>query len=125
MLTVDQLRDHVHTGDIDTVLVVFPDMQGRFMGKRMLASFFLSELHRNGGAIEACDYLLAVDVDMKVLDGFRFRLGDAAIDRTDAEVVAAGLIGKMAAARVGRRCRSAIWPKRFVCRCLMTSTTNT
>ncbi|MFN8051143.1 MAG: glutamine synthetase family protein [Acidimicrobiales bacterium] len=72
MITIDQLRDLHHTGDIDTVLVVFPDMQGRFMGKRVVASFFLSELTNNGGAIEACDYLLAVDVDMKVLDGFRF-----------------------------------------------------
>ena len=72
MLTIDRLRELHDLGEIDTVLVVFPDMQGRFMGKRVLSSFFLSEVHNNGGAIEACDYLLAVDVDMKVLDGFRF-----------------------------------------------------
>lgn len=72
MLTIDRLRELHDVGDIDTVLVVFPDMQGRFMGKRVLSSFFLQEVPRNGGVIEACDYLLAVDVDMNVLDGFRF-----------------------------------------------------
>ena len=72
MLTVQDLTALVEDGEIDTVLVVFPDMQGRFMGKRVLARFFVDELGRNGGVIEACDYLLAVDVDMKVLDGFRF-----------------------------------------------------
>jgi glutamine synthetase len=73
MLSVEVLEDLVGRGEIDTVLVVFPDMQGRFMGKRVVGSFFVEELGRSsGGAIEACDYLLAVDVDMKVLDGFRF-----------------------------------------------------
>lgn len=72
MLSVERLRDLIAADEIDTVLVVFPDMQGRFMGKRVVASFFVEELGRNGGAIEACDYLLAVDVDMTVLDGFRF-----------------------------------------------------
>lgn len=72
MLTVDHLTDLTDRGEIDTVLVVFPDLQGRFMGKRVLADFFLRELPANGAAIEACDYLLAVDVDMTVLDGFRF-----------------------------------------------------
>ncbi len=72
MLTIDQLTDLHNAGEIDTVLVVFPDMQGRLMGKRVLSSFFLAEIPNNGAAIEACDYLLAVDVDMKVLDGFRF-----------------------------------------------------
>jgi len=72
MTTIDDLTALHNTGGLDTVIVVFPDMQGRFMGKRMMADFFLSEIPRNGGAIEACDYLLAVDVDMTVLDGFRF-----------------------------------------------------
>ena len=72
MITIDRLRELHDLGEVDTVLVVFPDMQGRFMGKRVMSGFFLDEMPRNGGAIEACDYLLAVDVDMKVLDGFRF-----------------------------------------------------
>jgi glutamine synthetase len=54
------------------VLVVFPDIQGRFMGKRVLADFFVDQLDLNGGTVEACNYLLAVDVDMTVLEGFQF-----------------------------------------------------
>jgi glutamine synthetase len=72
MITTDQLGDLVSDGLVDTVLVVFPDLQGRLMGKRVLADHFLGELGERGGSVEACDYLLAVDVDMTVLEGFRF-----------------------------------------------------
>src|ERR1700761_2153980 len=72
MLTVEQLTDLVANDHVDTVLVVFPDMQGRFMGKRVIARFFVDELEHNGGAVEACNYLLAVDVEMNVLPGFRY-----------------------------------------------------
>ncbi len=72
MLTVEQLSDLVDRGEVDTVLVVFPDMQGRFMGKRVLGRFFVDELDHNGGTVEACNYLLALDVDMTVLPGFRY-----------------------------------------------------
>jgi glutamine synthetase len=72
MLTPDELAAAVAADEIDTVVVAFPDMQGRLMGKRVRAAFFLEELPRNSGSVEACDYLLAVDVDMNVLEGFRF-----------------------------------------------------
>lgn len=72
MLTVDQLSGLVDSGEVDTVLVVFPDLQGRLLGKRVRAGHFLDELPRSGGAVEACNYLLAVDVDMTVLEGFRY-----------------------------------------------------
>ena len=72
MITIEQLTVLHEAGEVDTVLVVFPDMQGRFMGKRVLSSFFLSQVPVNGGSVEACNYLLAVDVDMNVLEGFRF-----------------------------------------------------
>ena len=48
--------------DIDTVLVVFPDLQGRLIGKRVTGHFFQDHVLDDG--IEACNYLLAVDVDM-------------------------------------------------------------
>jgi glutamine synthetase len=70
MITIEQLAELHNANEIDTVLVVFPDVQGRFMGKRVLSSFFLSEIPTSGGAVEACNYLLAVDVDMNVLEGF-------------------------------------------------------
>jgi len=71
MLSIEELTALHEAGEIDTVLVVFPDVQGRFMGKRVLSSFFLEQVPANGGSVEACNYLLAVDVDMNVLEGFR------------------------------------------------------
>jgi len=65
--TLDQLKADVKAGDIDTVLVAFPDMQGRLIGKRFQAEFFLD------GAIDethGCDYLLANDIDMEPVPGY-------------------------------------------------------
>jgi glutamine synthetase len=57
-------------GSVDTVVVAFPDMHGRPVGKRVTADFFQAHVAEHG--IEACDYLLAVDVDMNPLPGYRF-----------------------------------------------------
>ncbi|MEU6277844.1 glutamine synthetase family protein [Streptomyces populi] len=67
-LTVDELRDLVGAGDIDTVVLAFPDMQGRLQGKRFAAPFFLDEVLEHG--TEGCNYLLAVDTDMNTVDGY-------------------------------------------------------
>jgi glutamine synthetase len=67
-LTVDQLRTQVRDGDVDTVVVAFPDMQGRLQGKRIHAQFFLDTVLEHG--TEGCNYLLAVDVDMNTVDGY-------------------------------------------------------
>jgi glutamine synthetase len=68
MLTIDQLRAAVDDGSIDTVLVAFTDMQGRLQGKRCAAPYFLEEVMAH--AAEACNYLLAVDVEMNTVDGY-------------------------------------------------------
>jgi glutamine synthetase len=68
MLTLEQLRTHVDDGSIDTVLVAFTDMQGRLQGKRCAAPYFLEEVVPH--AAEACNYLLAVDVEMNTVDGY-------------------------------------------------------
>jgi glutamine synthetase len=65
------LEKRIGNGDIDTVLVVFPDMQGRFMGKRVMGDFFLHEILGDEG-MHACNYLLTVDVDMEPLPGYRY-----------------------------------------------------
>lgn len=67
-LTLDTLRAAFDAGEIDTVLVVAPDMQGRLMGKRFHAGFFL-----NGGYEEThcCNYLLALDMEMVTVPGYR------------------------------------------------------
>ncbi|MFE9249321.1 glutamine synthetase family protein [Streptomyces sp. NPDC007088] len=67
-LSVDELHLLVRAGDIDTVVLAFPDMQGRLQGKRFAAGFFLDEVLRHGS--EGCDYLLAVDVEMNTVDGY-------------------------------------------------------
>ncbi|MGI8531999.1 MAG: glutamine synthetase family protein, partial [Geodermatophilaceae bacterium] len=53
---------------VDTVLVAMTDMQGRLQGKRCGAEYFLDEVL--GHATEACNYLLAVDVEMNTVDGY-------------------------------------------------------
>jgi glutamine synthetase len=68
MLTLEQLRTSVADGAIDTVLVAFTDMQGRLQGKRCAAQYFLDEVAPH--AAEACNYLLAVDVEMNTVDGY-------------------------------------------------------
>ncbi|MDN5857606.1 MAG: glutamine synthetase family protein [Pseudonocardia sp.] len=68
MLTLDQLRTMVDDGQVDTVLVAFTDMQGRLQGKRCAAPYFLDEVVPH--AAEACNYLLAVDVDMNTVGGY-------------------------------------------------------
>ena len=70
MLELGDLKKRITEGSIDTVIVAFPDMQGRPVGKRVTGSFFLDHVLEHG--IEACDYLLAVDVDMEPLPGYRF-----------------------------------------------------
>ena len=67
-LTVEQLRTQVRDGALDTVVVAFPDMQGRLQGKRIHAQFFLDTVLEHG--TEGCNYLLAVDVDMNTVDGY-------------------------------------------------------
>ena len=70
MLTEAELRDLVTRGEIDTVLVVFPDLYGRLVGKRYDAGFFCAEVAAHG--MHACDYLLACDMEMDPVPGYRF-----------------------------------------------------
>jgi glutamine synthetase len=67
-LSRDELGRLVAAGDVDTVIVAFTDMQGRLMGKRVSARFFLDEAAEHGA--ECCNYLFAVDVDMSTVDGY-------------------------------------------------------
>ena len=68
-VTLEELRASIGSGAVDTVLVVFPDLQGRLVGKRVTGGFFLERVAE--GSIEACNYLLAVDVEMTPLPGYR------------------------------------------------------
>jgi glutamine synthetase len=67
-LSLDQLRSAIAEGEVDTVIVAFTDMQGRLIGKRVSARLFLEDAAAHG--VEACNYLLAVDVEMNTVDGY-------------------------------------------------------
>src|SRR3954452_11972526 len=67
-LTLDQLRTEISHERIDTVLLALTDMQGRLQGKRIVAQHFLDTVLEHGA--EACNYLLAVDVEMNTVPGY-------------------------------------------------------
>ena len=68
MMSVEQLAQDVKEGHIDTVLACQIDMQGRLMGKRFQAEFFLEsaidETH-------SCNYLQATDMEMETVEGYK------------------------------------------------------
>ena len=67
-MELDELREAVEQGTIDTVLLAITDMQGRLQGKRLTATHFLAEVVEHGA--EGCNYLLAVDVEMSTVEGY-------------------------------------------------------
>ncbi|MCF8481097.1 MAG: glutamine synthetase family protein [Rhodospirillum sp.] len=67
-LTLEDLRTAAGTGDIDTVLVVLVDMQGRLMGKRFHVDFFLDS---GWEETHSCNYLLATDMEMETVGGYK------------------------------------------------------
>jgi glutamine synthetase len=67
-LSIDELRAAVAAGTVDTVLLAMTDMQGRLQGKRLNAHHFLEDVLEHSA--EACNYLLAVDVEMNTVDGY-------------------------------------------------------
>ena len=74
LLTLDRLRELIEAGEIDTVLLALVDMQGRLQGKRCGAEYFLNEVVPH--AAEACNYLLAVDVEMNTVGGYQMSSWD-------------------------------------------------
>ena len=67
-LTLETLKAAFEAGEIDTVLVVAPDMQGRLMGKRFHAGFFLDSGYNE---THCCNYLLALDMEMNTVPGYK------------------------------------------------------
>ena len=69
-LTLEELQALVEDGQIDTVIAAFPDLYGRLVGKRIEAGFFLEQVAPSG--MHVCDYLLTVDMEMDVVEGYAF-----------------------------------------------------
>lgn len=67
-LTFEALKEDVARGKIDTVLVAAVDMQGRLMGKRFHAQFFIDSGFEE---THCCNYLLAIDMEMNTVQGYK------------------------------------------------------
>jgi glutamine synthetase len=67
-VTLEELKSEIAAGRIDTVLLAITDMQGRLQGKRLTGTHFVDAVAEHGA--EACNYLLAVDVDMETVPGY-------------------------------------------------------
>ncbi|HEY9429415.1 MAG TPA: glutamine synthetase family protein [Gemmatimonadaceae bacterium] len=70
-LSAKQLEELADAGEVDTVLCMFTDLQGRFMGKRVVPHFFFEEILGEEG-LHACLYLLAIDMEMEPLPGYEY-----------------------------------------------------
>lgn len=66
--TFDDLKKDVAEGRIDTVLACMVDMQGRLMGKRFHAQFFVDSGWKE---THSCNYLLATDMEMETVSGYK------------------------------------------------------
>ncbi len=66
--SMKELRRLIRAGEIHTVVLVFPDMQGRWMGKRTTARHFVETVDKHGS--HACAYLLTVDMEMDPVPGY-------------------------------------------------------
>jgi glutamine synthetase len=67
-VTLEELKAQVDAQTIDTVVCAFTDMQGRLLGKRVQARFFLDECVEHG--LDGCNYLLALDMEMDPQPGY-------------------------------------------------------
>jgi len=70
MLTPSKLKALVAEEKIESVMVCFPDIYGRLMGKTCDAEYFVESTLTDG--THGCDYLLACDMNMTPIPGFKF-----------------------------------------------------
>ena len=61
--------DWLTPDEVDTVIVAFPDVYGRLLGKRMTLDHFLE--HGLSAGMYACNYLMTADIEMNPLPGFK------------------------------------------------------
>ena len=67
-MTLENLTSKIQAKEIDTIIVVFPDPLGRLVGKRYSGGNFLESVAKHG--THACNYLLAVNMEMDPQDGY-------------------------------------------------------
>jgi glutamine synthetase len=74
-MNLQTLQSKIRSGAIDTVIVAFPDVFGRLVGKRFTGRFFLDHVARHG--THSCNYLLTVNIEMDPQDGFKLANWDS------------------------------------------------
>ncbi|MBX7158178.1 MAG: glutamine synthetase family protein [Verrucomicrobiae bacterium] len=67
-MNLTELKNKIAKKEIDTILIVFPDVFGRLMGKRLTAHYFLDHVAQSG--THGCNYLLTLNMEMDPQDGF-------------------------------------------------------
>ncbi len=67
-MNLQSLKSKIKSGEIDTVIVAFPDVFGRLVGKRFTGRFYLD--HVAGQGTHCCNYLLTVNMEMDPMEGF-------------------------------------------------------
>lgn len=70
IITPAKLKALVADNKIESVVVCFPDIYGRLMGKTCDAEYFVESTLADG--THGCDYLLACDMNMTPIPGFKF-----------------------------------------------------
>jgi glutamine synthetase len=68
MMTLNELKAEVKAGTIDTVVAALVDMQGRLIGKRFQAQYFVDGAYEE---THGCNYLLGVDIEMEPVPGYK------------------------------------------------------
>ena len=68
-MNLHTLKTKIKSSEIDTIIVAFPDVLGRLIGKRFTGQFFLESVVSQG--THGCNYLLTVNMEMDPMDGFK------------------------------------------------------
>lgn len=68
IMSLDDLKQRTSRGEIDTMMVGIVDLQGRIVGKRIPADYFLSDVMATG--MHFCKYLLGTDIEMTTPPGY-------------------------------------------------------
>src|SRR5437899_242041 len=68
-MKLQDLKAKIKSGEVDTVVVGFPDVFGRLVGKRFTGQFFLENVLGHG--THGCSYLLTLDIEMEPMSGFK------------------------------------------------------
>lgn len=68
-MEIEKLKARITSGELDTAILVFPDVFGRLMGKRFTGQYFMDDVLGHG--THGCNYLLTLDMEMEPMEGFQ------------------------------------------------------